>query len=206
MAAWVCQVCGGTFKHVDENGRYKCDSCGTEVVTPEDEQKCLHYAQTVKLAKDNLMVGNWDTAKQLVYRLMKDYPSDSTLYLIAMAAVTKGYTDVLVNNSTEAQRKEAAWCWDKLEALNAVNSVMVEYRQRKRETEKIEIKRLKRLSVWLVIAAVFAALIFPEAIVLFIVGILIHNSINKGTDKVLTVARVKGKCGLNNQSHSNPFR
>lgn len=205
--AWRCPVCGGTFKHIDLNsGLYKCDSCGTEVTSAEDEKKRLYYAQTMKLAKDNMKVGNWDKAKQLAYGLMKDYPSDAALYLIAMAAVTKGYTDVLVNNSTTAQRNEAAWCWDKLEALNAVNSVMVEYRERRREALKIENKRVKRLITCLVIAAIFAVVVFPEVVILLAIGILIHNSVNKGTDKVLTFAKFKEELGLENLSNSNPFK
>ena len=208
MPGWRCSVCGCSTNHYSsERRRLVCDSCGNEIVSAEDERRQLHYLQTVDKAKDNLRVGNWDTAKNLIYPLLNDYTCDKALYLILLAAVTKGYSDYMLGDANKSRRAEAATLWDKLSRLNGVNSAMVEYANSRATViasiwEKAKNRIL--LAVFLVILGIVIASAFyialPTIIMLAFAILLVKKAIDLEVGDVFTEMRKRKK------NHSgNPF-
>lgn len=123
---WTCPQCGGHTNHFNRtvNGLV-CDSCGMRVQSEAEREEDINFERSMVLARDHLRVGNWEEAKQLVMPFCESRPADKQLYLMLLVAVTKCFTDFLLNDY--AKRKEAAGYWDKLERLGCVNSMMREY-------------------------------------------------------------------------------
>ena len=124
--SWSCQYCGGSEYHFDNHrGIVVCSTCGREVRTQEQRSADIKFFEAITLAKRHLKVGNWEEAKRLVKAYCNVRPDDKTLYLILLAASTKCYSDYRMDDDRE--RSEASECWDKLERLHCVNSLMRQY-------------------------------------------------------------------------------
>ncbi len=205
---WRCSACGCTTYHYSsERRRLVCDSCGHEIISAEDEHRQLHYLQTVDKAKDNLRVGNWDTAKNLIYPLLNDHTCDKALYLILLASVTKGYNDYLLGDANRARRDEAASLWDKLSRLNGVNSAMIEYSSRRAAVIASTWNKANNrilLAVFLVILGIVIASAFyvalPTIILLGFAILLVKKAIDLEAGAVFTEMR-----RMKNNTNGNPF-
>lgn len=207
VATWICPSCGGTAKHYNTaTGHFVCSSCGTEIISPEEERKKIHYLNTVQKAKDNLRVGNWDTSKQLVYPLLNDYPCDKTLYLILMAAITKGYEDYLFD-STLAQKQEAANVWNKLSRLDSINATMIDYARKKDLIAQSRWEALKK-KVLLLIAGVVFAILLAVAIssaLSTLVMLAIMVVLGRTIYQLNPISTFKAKYEYDKRTHENPF-
>ena len=198
---WRCSACGcSTYHYSSEIRRFICDSCGHEILSDEDERRQFHYLQTVDKAKDNLRVGNWDTAKNLIYPLLNDHTCDKALYLILLASVTKGYSDYLLGDANKARREEAATLWDKLRRLNGVNSAMIEYANRRGTVIASTWEKAKNrilLAGFLVILGIVIASAFyvalPTIILLAFAVLLVKKAIDLDAGNVFTEMRKRKK-------------
>ena len=126
----ACPQCGGTFYHFSQRkNKLICDTCGTVIQTEDERNADINYERNIALARQHLQVGNWEEAKRLIQPFCSSRPTDKQLYLMLLMAVTKGYTDYLVDN--EAIRREAFEYWDKLVRLRCVNETMKRYARRR---------------------------------------------------------------------------
>ena len=123
---WSCPFCGANRNHFNtERNVLVCDTCGNEVQTEFEAGLQLKYEKDIALARQHLKVGNWNDAKRIISPYCVTRPADRLIYLLLLDAVTKQYTDYLLDNSPA--KKEAAGYWDKLERLGCVNNVMIDY-------------------------------------------------------------------------------
>lgn len=129
MSNWRCPGCGATTYHYDPRTlRLVCDFCPTPVSSEAELQARLQFDRTVALARQHLTVGNYKECKNLIKPLTASYPADKQLYLLLLACSTESYT--VTDFIDYAARAEAAGYWDKLERLNCVNGVMLDYARR----------------------------------------------------------------------------
>ena len=149
MEFWTCPHCGSHRKHYNSRrDLYVCDSCGSEDITPEIESRKVRYLRTVNQAKEHLSVANWASCLNLVRPLLNEYPRDEELYLLMLAAITRGYEDYLLYDSRACL--DAAEIWEKLKRLHCINSVIqcyTEERCRKIQTMRNNIL-LKTMSLF----------------------------------------------------------
>ncbi len=123
---WTCPFCGANRNHFNmERNVLVCDTCGNEVQTEFEAGLQLKYEKDIALARQHLKVGNWNDVKRIISPYCVTRPADRMIYLILLDAVTKQYTDYILDNSL--LKKEAAGYWDKLERLGCINNVMVDY-------------------------------------------------------------------------------
>lgn len=155
---WICPQCGGNSYHFSSSRCCLiCDTCGTKVQSEAERSAELNFQKNIALARQHLRVGNWDEAKKLAKEYENSRPTEKQIYLILLAAVTKCYEDLLINDS-EA-RSEALTYWKKLERLGCVNSAMISYSQRRAakikalETE-MEVKRLSVIAFNLILTLI----------------------------------------------------
>lgn len=112
--SWTCPHCGGISNHFSRSrNALVCDSCGTKIQTETERNADIDYERKLALARQHLLVGNWEEAKGLIKPFCSSRPADKQLYLMLLMAETKGYSDYLMNN--ESNRREAFGYWDKLE-------------------------------------------------------------------------------------------
>ena len=131
-ASWTCPQCGGTSNHFSRSrNALVCDTCGSIVQTEAERKADIDFERSMALAGQHLRVGNWDEAKRLIKPFCSSRPADKQLYLMLLVAVTKAYSDYLVNN--EASRREAFDYWDKLVRLGCVNETMKSYARRREQ-------------------------------------------------------------------------
>lgn len=124
--SWTCPQCGGISNHFSRSrNALVCDTCGSIVQTEAERTEDINYERKLALARQHLQVGNWEEAKRLIKPFCSSRPADKQLYLMLLMAVTKGYSDYLINN--EASRREAFDYWDKLVRLGCVNETMKSY-------------------------------------------------------------------------------
>lgn len=145
---WACPICGCSSKHYSPQYiRDVCDQCGRPVQDAAADQRRQSLDRTIAHAKDHLRVGNWDTCISLVEPLCSQAPADDRLYLILLAATTKGYTDYLLADSQSAAKSKAFTYWEKLYSLRVVNGVMQRYAAARRaELQRIRAKQWYRVA------------------------------------------------------------
>lgn len=142
-------MCGCHSYHYSHNRRaMSCDMCGHMFKNEQQQEDDMNYDNCITLAREHLQVGNWETCKRMVKPLCSKRPADKQLYLILLAATTKGYEDYLFDNASE--RAEASEYWDKLTKLNCVNNAMREYAN-KRMQKKEEIRNQEVSFITLII-------------------------------------------------------
>lgn len=148
---WTCPVCGCSSKHYSSRYmRDACDQCGHPVRDPAADLQRQSIDRTIALAKDHLRVGNWESCIYLIEPLCTKAPADDRLYLILLAAATKGYTDYLLTDAQSAMRSKAFAYWEKLYSLHVVNGVMQRYAAARRaELQRTRIKEWYRIAGFL---------------------------------------------------------
>lgn len=152
---WICPQCGGSVVHFNSDKMVtECIFCGFEVKTEAERQADLDFQRNMAIARQNLRVGNWEEARKLVEPYEKSKPSDKQVYLILLAAVTKGYEDYLLDDPLDYY--DAKVYWEKLRRLRCVNAVMQDY-ARRREALVLERKE-KHLTISSVILIICGAL------------------------------------------------
>lgn len=150
----VCSRCGCSSFHYNRNRmRMECDSCGTPVSDPQQDQQLLNYDRTYYQAMCHLIAGNWDQAISILKPLISQYPTEKKLYLAVLRASTQDFNDLDMN--TTVNRTTASEAWDKLIRLNGVTSEMIRYGRQRYEKHRIELnKQRTRILAWIFTAAV----------------------------------------------------
>lgn len=129
-ANWICPYCGGTsYRFSSSRNALVCDVCKNIVQSETERAEQNEYERILGIAKQHLQVGNWDEAKRLLRPFCSSRPTEKMLYLMLLVAVTKNFTDYLMND--EDALEEAGLYWEKLQYLKCVNAAMVEYAQRR---------------------------------------------------------------------------
>ena len=124
--SWTCPQCGGTSNHFSRSrNALVCDTCGSIVQTEAERNADINFERSLALARQHLQVGNWDEAKRLIKPFCSSRPADKQLYLMLLMAVTKGYSDFLIDN--EMAQRESFDYWDKLARLGCINNAMRSY-------------------------------------------------------------------------------
>lgn len=54
----------------------ECDSCGTPVQDPQQDQQLMQYDRTFSQAMSHLTAGNWEQTIDLLRPLMSQYPTE----------------------------------------------------------------------------------------------------------------------------------
>ena len=210
--AWTCPQCGGHTKRYRQGRRcVVCSTCQSPVISERDQSQDIEFQRKKALAYDYLRVGNWIEARELIKPYCSDHPTDPELYLMLLVAETKCFTDLMVNDN--ASRRAAAEYWDKLERLNAVNSSMVEYAEKRRnQIYHLRHDHKNYLGICYAISAVLSLIVqislftgnmdvFSTLGVLtaisWIVTICLQKRINRKKKEIPTV--------INGMSITNPF-
>ena len=207
--SWTCPHCGGTSNHFSRTrNALVCDVCGSIVQTDEERAADLNFERSMALARQHLQVGNWEEAKRLVKPFCSSRPADKQLYLMLLMAVTKGYSDYLIDN--EISRNEASEYWDKLVRLGCVNETMKNYARRRLQyinDEKSILSAKKGIAIGISTLITFIAacilstgnsdgsLFLVGAIVSWIVSFKYMKKISRNTGIVRSI----------NQGSDNPF-
>lgn len=154
----VCSRCGCSSFHYNRSRmRMECDSCGTPVQDPQQDQQLMQYDRTYSQAMSHLTAGNWEQTIGLLRPLMSQYPTEKRLYLAVLRAATQDFRDIDMGNA--ANRATASEAWDKLIRLNGVTSEMIRYGSRRYEKHREELnKQRTRILAW-IFAAAFCAII-----------------------------------------------
>ena len=154
----ICSRCGCSSFHYNRSRmRMECDSCGTPVQNPQQDQQLMQYDRTYSQAMSHLTAGNWDQTIGLLRPLMSQYPTEKRLYLAVLRAATKDFRDIDVENTDN--RVAASEAWDKLIRLNGITSEMYRYGRQRYEKHKEELsKRRTKILAWIFAAASCAIL------------------------------------------------
>ena len=176
---WHCPVCGCPGRHYNETRMtIVCDQCGHSADDETSAESRRSFDRAVAFAKEHLRVGNFTECKNLIKPFCYDNPNNAKLYLLLLAAETKGYSDYFMDDDNS--RHAARDYWDKLERLRSVNTVMRDY-AREANAKKIARIRGKRTALFLLFPLVFIAVMLSIsvlesaflAVVAFIVGAII---------------------------------
>lgn len=149
----VCSRCGcSSFHYNRRRMRMLCDSCGTPVYDPQQDQQLMQYDRTYSQAMSHLAAGNWEQTIVLLRPLMSQYPTEKKLYLAVLRAATRDFRDIDMDNT--ANRATASEAWDKLVRLNGVTSEMLRYGRQRYEKHRGELNRQRtRILIWIFAAA-----------------------------------------------------
>lgn len=149
----ICSRCGCSSFHYNRSRmRMECDSCGTPVYDPQQDQQLMQYDRTYSQAMSHLAVGNWEQTITLLRPLMSQYPTEKKLYLAVLRAATHDFEDIAIDNT--ANRSIASEAWDKLVRLNGVTSEMLRYGRQRYEKHRGELDRQRtRILIWIFAAA-----------------------------------------------------
>ena len=173
---WHCPICGCTGRHYNESRMtIVCDQCGHSSDDETSAEERRSFDRAVAFAKEHLRVGNWTECKNLIQPFCYQNPNNAKLYLILLAAETKGYTDYIMEDNDS--RRRARDYWDKLERLRSVNTVMRDYAIEANARKKARI-RGKRGGLFFIIPLTLGAVMLCTsvlestflAVVSFIVG------------------------------------
>ncbi len=149
MANYSCPHCGSVSYHFSHRrGAFVCDGCQRVILTDAEREANEKYERDKARAKQHLQVGNWREVTNLITPYLTSRPNDRELYLILLMAVTKDYSDYLLDNP--AARADASSYWYKLDRLRCVNQVMRRY-ARKRQTYIAEEKSLLSAKIGILI-------------------------------------------------------
>lgn len=149
----VCSRCGCSSFHYNRSRmRMECDSCGTPVQDPQQDQQLMQYDRTYSQAMSHLTAGNWEQTISLLRPLMSQYPTEKRLYLAVLRAATQDFRDIGMENT--ANRASASEAWDKLVRLNGVTGEMLRYGRQRYEKHREELSRQRtRILAWIFAAA-----------------------------------------------------
>lgn len=149
----ICSRCGCSSFHYNRSRmRMECDSCGTPVYDPQQDQQLMQYDRTYSQAMSHLAAGNWEQTITLLRPLMSQYPTEKKLYLAVLRAATHDFGDIAMDNT--ANRSIASEAWDKLVRLNGVTGEMLRYGRQRYEKHRGELSRQRtRILVWIFAAA-----------------------------------------------------
>ena len=149
----VCSRCGCSSFHYNRSRmRMECDSCGTPVQDPQQDQQLMQYDRTYSQAMSHLTAGNWKQTISLLRPLMSQYPTEKRLYLAVLRAATQDFRDIGMENT--ANRATASEAWDKLVRLNGVTGEMLRYGRQRYEKHREELSRQRtRILAWIFAAA-----------------------------------------------------
>ena len=207
--SWTCPHCGGTSNHFSRSrNALGCDTCGSIVQTEAERTEDINYERKLALARQHLQVGNWEEAKRLIKPFCSSRPADKQLYLMLLMAVTKGYSDYLINN--EASRREAFDYWDKLVRLGCVNDTMRSYARNRlqyihEEKNILSAKRGIAIGISVLISFIAICLLSTGSsdgsffLVLAVAAWIISVKYMQKLSRNINIAR------SNNQRSDNPF-
>lgn len=149
----VCSRCGCSSFHYNRSRmRMECDSCGTPVRDPQQDQQLMQYDRTYSQAMSHLTAGNWEQTIGILRPLMNQYPTEKRLYLAVLRAATKDFRDIDMGNT--ASRAIASEAWDKLIRLNGVTGEMFRYGRQRYEKHREELsKQRTKILAWIFAAA-----------------------------------------------------
>lgn len=149
----VCSRCGCSSFHYNRSRmRMECDSCGTPVQDPQQDQQLMQYDRTYSQAISHLTAGNWEQTIGLLRPLMSQYPTEKRLYLAVLRAATQDFRDIEMGNA--ANRAIASEAWDKLIRLNGVTGEMLRYGRQRHEKHREELsKQRTKILAWIFAAA-----------------------------------------------------
>ena len=149
----ICSGCGCSSFHYNRSRmRMECDSCGTPVYDPQQDQQLMQYDRTYSQAMSHLTAGNWDQTIALLRPLMRNYPTEKKLYLAVLRAATQDFRDISMENT--ANRAIASEAWDKLSRLNGITSEMIRYGRQRYKKHREELNRQRtRILAWIFAAA-----------------------------------------------------
>lgn len=152
----ICSRCGCSSFHYNRSRmRMECDSCGTPVHDPQQDQQLMQYDRTYSQAMSHLAAGNWEQTIALLRPLMSQYPTEKKLYLAVLRAATQDFRDIDMDNT--ANRSTASESWDKLVRLNGVTGEMIRYGRQRYEKHREELNRQRtRILAWIFVAAFFS--------------------------------------------------
>lgn len=161
----VCSRCGCSSFHYNRSRmRMECDSCGTPVHDPQQEQQLMQYDRTYSQAMSHLTAGNWEQTIGLLRPLMSQYPTEKRLYLAVLRAATQDFRDIDMGNT--ANRATASEAWDKLIRLNGVTGEMFRYCRQRYEKHREELRKKRtRILAWIFAAAscaILAGILFGD--------------------------------------------
>ena len=130
----------------------ECDSCGTPVYDQQHDQQLMQYDRTYSQAMDHLAAGNWEQAINLLRPLMNQYPTEKKLYLAALRAATRDFSDIGMENTVN--RAIASETWRKLKRLNVMTGEMLRYSRRRYDKHREELgKQRTTILTWIFAAA-----------------------------------------------------
>lgn len=149
----ICSRCGCSSFHYNRSRmRMECDSCGTPVQDPQQDQQLMQYDRTYSQAMSHLTAGNWEQTIGLLRPLMSQYPTEKRLYLAVLRAATQDFRDIDMGNT--ANRTTASETWDKLIRLNGVTDEMLRYSRQRYEKHREELsKQRTKILAWIFAAA-----------------------------------------------------
>lgn len=149
----ICSRCGCSSFHYNRSRmRMECDSCGTPVQDPQQDQQLMQYDRTFSQAMSHLTAGNWEQTIGLLRPLMSQYPTEKRLYLAVLRAATQDFRDIDMGNT--ANRATASEAWDKLIRLNGVTGEMLRYGRQRYEKHREELsKQRTKILAWIFAAA-----------------------------------------------------
>lgn len=149
----ICSRCGCSSFHYNRSRmRMECDSCGTPVQDPQQDQQLMQYNRTFSQAMSHLTAGNWEQTIGLLRPLMSQYPTEKRLYLAVLRAATQDFRDIDMGNT--ANRATASEAWDKLIRLNGVTGEMLRYSRQRYEKHREELsKQRTKILAWIFAAA-----------------------------------------------------
>lgn len=154
----ICSRCGCSSFHYNRSRmRMECDSCGTPVYDPQQEQQLMQYDRAYSQAMSHLAAGNWEQTIALLRPLMSQYPTEKKLYLAVLRAATQDFRDIAMDNT--ANRSTASESWDKLVRLNGVTSEMIRYGRQRYEKHREELNRQRTIILAWIFAAAFCSII-----------------------------------------------
>lgn len=137
--------------------RMECDSCGTPVQDPQQDQQLMQYDRTYSQAMSHLTAGNWEQTIGLLRPLMSQYPTEKRLYLAVLRAATQDFRDIDMGNT--ANRDTASEAWDKLIRLNGVTGEMLRYGRQRYEKHREELSRQRTKILAWIFAAAFCSIL-----------------------------------------------
>lgn len=149
----ICSRCGcSSFHYSRSRMKMLCDSCGTPVQDPQQDQQLMQYDRTYSQAMSHLTAGNWEQTIGLLRPLMSQYPTEKRLYLAVLRAATQDFRDIDMGNT--ANRATASEAWDKLIRLNGVTGEMLRYGRQRYEKHREELsKQRTKILAWIFAAA-----------------------------------------------------
>ena len=176
---WHCPICGCPTRHYNQaRMTIVCDQCGYSADDETSAEDRRSFDRAVAFAKEHLRAGNYTECKNLIQPFCYQNPNNAKLYLILLAAETKGYSDYIMEDNDSRHR--ARDYWDKLERLRSVNTVMREYAREANAKKKARINS-KRSGLFFIIpltlGAVFLSASVLESMFLAVVSFIIGGII-----------------------------